>query len=686
MDIIIFILMNLAVITSSYLLTYKVAKISNRIDSLICLFILYLSQIVISEIILGIFNALYLKNIILLNLSFLILVYFIFRSIPSTFSNPNILFNLKKLAQNRIILLSVCVITVFGLVKIFINLANPPFGWDSLNYHFTFAVEWLKSGNLNVPIVISDDPSPTYYPINGSLFYLWLMLPLRNVFLADLGQVPFFILAGLAVYNIARKIGIGKEFSFYATALFLLIPNFFKQLQIAYVDLMMAGLFLTCVNYLFLLQESFSWKNVLIFSLSLGLFLGTKTTALPFAALLLIPFCFLCLKNLRKIYLGGILILGILALGGFSYIRNFYDTGNPLYPLNLNLFGKVIFKGVIDTSSYRIRFDNADYGLGKILFHEGLGAQTLLFALPSLFLALPAAWIKKRRALNFHSLFFLALPIFILLIYRFCIPLANVRYIYSFFGIGMISAFYLAGVMKIPKAIIKTMVLICVLVSSFELAKRQELISSVILTVLLFFPAKYLINRIAIFKAPRTVLFILFSILTLLGLKLTEAWYLKNEFPRYLKMVKYSGFWPEAAAAWDWLNQNTSGNNVAYVGKPIPLPLYGTNFKNNVYYVSVNSVEPVKIHYFLNSKYDWGKNNENMHSFFEGKNNYRGNADYGIWFNNLLKRQTQLFFVYSLHHYKTLKFPVEDEWAANHPKEMRLVFKNTSVHIYKIIK
>lgn len=686
MDILIFILMNLMVISSAYLLTYKVARIKDQADSLICLFVLYLSQIVISEIILGIFNVLYLKNIILLNLAFLILVYFICRNTPSTFSNINILSILKELAKNKIILLSVCVIAAFGLVKIFINLANPPFGWDSLNYHFTFAVEWLKSGNLNVPIIISDDPSPTYYPINGSLFYLWLMFPFKNVFLADLGQLPFFILSALAVYNISRKIGVGREFSFYAAALFLLIPNFFKQLQIAYVDLMMAGLFLACVNYLFLLQESFSWQNALIFSLSLGLFLGTKTTALPFAALLLIPFCYYYLKNLRKIYLAGILILGILALGGFSYIRNFFDTGNPLFPLNLDLFGKVVFKGVMDTSSYRIRFDSADYSLGKMLFHEGLGAQTLLFVLPSLFLVLPVAWIKKRRTLNFNFIFLLALPIFILLIYRFCIPLANIRYIYSFFGIGMVLAFYLAGILKIPKIIIKTMVLICVLVSSFELAKRQELVSSVILTILMFSTAAYLINKKILFKASRKVLFILLLIVMLFGLKLTEVWYLKNEFPGYLKMVKYSGFWPEAAAAWGWLNQNTSGNNVAYVGKPVPFPLYGTNFKNNVYYVSVNSVEPAKLHYFRNTKYDWGKNNENMHGVFEETDNYRGRADYGIWFDNLLKRGSQFLFVYSLHHYKKLKFPLEDGWAVDHPQEFQSVFKNASVHIYKVVR
>ncbi|MCX5703088.1 MAG: hypothetical protein NT066_01125, partial [Candidatus Omnitrophica bacterium] len=307
------------------------------------------------------------------------------------------------------------VILSFGLIKCFINLLNPPFGWDSLNYHFTFAVEWLKHGNLDIPITIFDDPSPSYYPINGSLFYLWLMLPLKNVFLADLGQIPFFILSLLAIYNISKKLGLNRELSFYASALFLVTPNIFKQLQIAYVDVMVAGLFLVSVNFLFLLNESLSLANTLIYSMSLGLLLGTKTIGLPYSVLLFIPFLYSALKNIKKSYFILLAILVIALLGGFSYFRNFFETANPLYPLDFKLLGKTIFKGVIQTSIYRAHFKIEDYALSKLLFHEGLGMQTAILILPAIFIALPVTLLKKKN-LDFNLVYFLILPILVFLV------------------------------------------------------------------------------------------------------------------------------------------------------------------------------------------------------------------------------------------------------------------------------
>jgi hypothetical protein len=149
-------------------------------------------------------------------------------------------------------------------------------------------------------------------------------------------------------------------------------------------------------------------------------------------------------------------------------------------------------------------------------------------------------------------------------------------------------------------------------------------------------------------------------------------------------MVKYSGFWPDAAKAWFWLDQNTKGDNIAYVGRPVPFPLYGTNFKNNIYYVSVNKTEPARLHFFKNSKYIWGYDGESMHKAFEENKNYRSMSDYQTWLNNLFKRNTDYLFTYSLHQTKSIQFPIEDLWASSHPEMFDLVFKNETIHIYKI--
>jgi hypothetical protein len=578
----------------------------------------------------------------------------------------------------------VVVIVVFASIKIIVNLINPPFGWDNLNYHFTFPVEWLKHGNLENPITISDDPSPSYYPINGSLFYLWLLLPLRNVFLADLGQIPFFVLTFLATYNISRKLGLTRQLSFYAAALFFIIPNFFKQLSIAYVDVMIAALFLVSLNYLFLLNKEFSFRNTLLYSMSLGLFLGVKTVALPYAALLFFPFIFLCCRNFKKYYLFIIALLVIIILGGFSYIKNFIDTANPFYPLDFKLFGKTVFRGVIDNNTYRAHFKTEDYSLVKLLFHEGLGLQSLIFILPSVFLVLPIIWIKKRKTPDLNSTYFFLLPFLVYFMYRYIIPFANTRYLYPVLGTGIITGFYTIQILNIPWRIVNILVIICAIASMSELAKRQELIVSITLTFLLFYLAspllKYIKQKLTI-KHLYIFLFLIFVIFILL-----EKDYIRNEYPRYTKMVKYSGFWPEATMAWDWLNRNTKNNNIAYVGRPVPFPLYGTNFKNNVYYVSVNKIEPAKVHYFPNSYYRWGYDFLELHKNLEAEGNYRSQANYTIWLNNLMRRNTDYLFIYSLHQTKDIQFPLEDMWAKNNPDKFTLVFINRTIHIYKIIR
>lgn len=693
----ILLLMNIIVILSAFLLAAKIFKFNNRVDFIISIFIIYFTQIILTELILGLSYALYLKNVILLNSLILLIVWLASRNKKPDFSFKDTKIELNRLLNNRILLFAVSAILSFSVIKIGINLMNPPFGWDSLNYHFTFPVEWLKHGNLDNPITVFDDPSPSYYPINGSLYFLWLMLPLRNVFIADLGQVPFFILAFLCVYNIARKIGLEREISFFAAALFLLVPNFFKQLQIAYVDVMVAALFLTCVNFLFSLDENFSWQNALIYSLSLGLLLGTKTVALPYSVLLFIPFIYLLFRNLNKSYLFLISIAAIAALGGFTYIRNFIETGNPLYPLDFfaggesafggKLFVRPIFKGVMDKSVYSAHFKLQDYSLFKVLFHEGLGMQTLIFVFPAIFLGLPAAFIKNKKSFSFNFVYFLILPVFIYLIYRYIIPLANTRYLYPLLGIGMVIGFYAARLLNIRRSIINVLAVISVLASMSELAKRRELIASVVTTFLLLFLLPFLIRYFrqkAAIKKP--VVIFLFFILIIGSLIWLEKDYAKNEFPRYIKMVKYSGFWPDAASSWDWLNSNTVGNNIAYAGRPVPFPLYGSNFKNNVYYVSVNKTEPAKLHYFPGSRYRWGYDFLSLHKNLEAKGNYRADADYSVWLNNLARRDIDYLFVYSLHQTKNIEFPFEDKWARENPLKFIPVFGNETIHIYKAVK
>ncbi len=678
--------MNTIVGISSFLFSRSM-RLKSFSDFLITWFVVFLSQVILGEIILGVLGILSLINLFYLNSAILLILFLSFRKKPNELFFNHIKQSVKDFFNNKSVLFISSIIIAFGVVKIGFNLFSPPFGWDCLNYHFTFPVEWLKSGTLNNPITVFGDPSPPYYPINGSLIFFWYMLPLKNVFLADLGQMPFFVVSLLALYSIGRKIGLKRDYSFFGATLFILIPNVFKQLEIAYVDMMVAGLFFICLNYLLLLNKKYSLKIVCLFSISFGLFIGVKTVALPYSLLLFVPLVFILVKN--KKFFSGILVflLSVLIFGGFSYIRNFIEAGNPLYPFDFEALGITIFPGVMDKATYGAHFNIKDYSLSKLLFHEGLSGQGIVFMLLPMFLALPLAIKKQRKKVNFMFAYFLILPILIYLIYRFVIPLANTRYLYSLFGLAMILGYFVLDILNVPKKIVYGLTIVAAIAAMSTLASHGELVAGILSSlglffIILFFKKKDILRKLS-FKPPTiAALLVLLVVFLFWG----NNFYNKTEHNRYISMQKYSGFWPEATVAWQWLNANTNSNNIAYVGRPVPLPLYGEQFKNEVYYVSVNAVEPAKVHYFPNGHYSWGEDAIEMHENFKEKGNYREMASYRIWLNNLKKRKTDYLFVYSLQHTKEILFPIEEEWAKADPSVFNKVFSNKTIRIYKVTK
>jgi len=683
--------LNLIVAITAYLLVSRFFPFKSLADSIMAFAILYISQIIFSELLLVIPGFLRLDLVFILNALFLLVVilmikYFKVSRINTVYESLKSFISGLSLAKFDIICLSVLI--GFMVVKVLVNLFNPPFGWDSLNYHFTFAAEWLKHGNLSIPIVVNDDPFPTYYPINGSLLFLWLMLPFKSAFLADIGQLPFFILSLVAVMGISRSLGLSRKYSFLAACLFGMIPNIFKQLQIGYVDIMVVAMFLTAVNFLLKSSEKFNLNNVFMFCLSLGILIGIKTTALAYSVFILIPFLYLlftrrdCLLRIKFGY-SFMLLVSLSVFGGFSYFRNFMLTGNPFYPLGVLVMGKTVLGGVIDKATFTARNVSGQYSLAKLLFHEGLGVQTILFIIPGVILALPANIIKRRKK-EFFSSYIMALPILLYLVYRFILPIPNSRYLYPMLGLGMIAGFFVFHYLKLPIKAIKVFSIISIIASAFECARSLELINSFIFAVFIFITLNLLLSRkklrYSLFSKP--VLIAVTIVLAIL-LQLIFYDYRKNEYDRYIKNSRY---WPDATVAWAWLNDNTYGDNIAYVGRPVPYPLYGTGLKNNVYYVSINSTDPVKLHYFKHSRYRWDSDAENMHKSFQEPNNYRGHADYSVWLGNLQKRKTDFLFIYSLHHTKDIKFPIEGSWASVHPDKFTPVFNNQTVRIYKIIK
>ena len=689
METAVFILQNSILILNTYLLVKNYFIFEDFFSNILSFFVLFYAQITLILASLGIFNLLYLRNILLLEsfilLTTIVITKFRIFNIRKDIVNAGVRLEYLSL-DNNVIRLCFAFIIGFALVKIAINLVNPPFGWDDLNYHFTFPVEWLKNGNLNNPIIVNDYPAPSYYPVNGSLLFFWLLAPFKNVFLADLGQTPFFIISFLAILAICRKLKISRIYSLFAAISLTITPNYFKQLKIAYVDVMVAALFLVGLNFLLDFYEKYNLKSLLLSAISVGLLVGTKLITLPHASIVFVFLLFMVLTKIHKIGIKkavlsvALFLTFIFLFGGFSYFRNFILTGNFFYPLDIKLFGFNVLKGVMKTGF--LNSANNDLGWGNLLFHEGVGAGFILFAIPGVVLS--TAKILSRKNIDPKIYYLFALIPLLYLSYRFLVGLPIVRYIYPWFAVCYIVAFWGIDRFKVPLKIASPLIVICLIASIFEFSRHLELVSAIILSIFLFFTLPYFKKGICyFFRRPNAG--IIFLLLCSVPLQFLYLEYSKNEFVRYRTSRKNSGFWPDAIEAWIWLDKNTFGNNIAYVGRPVPFPLYGSLLKNNVFYVSVNE-KPPYLHAYKNACYVSDSDYEHFHKALMEPNNYRGNADYSVWLKNLRAKKSDYLFIYSLHQTKDIIFPIEDDWAKSHTDRFKSVFSNDTIHIYKITK
>ena len=221
---------------------------------------------------------------------------------------------------------------------------------DGPIYHLYFAVRWWKAGRLFLVATPFGENAATYFPANGDVWFTWLMVAWGGDRLARIGQAPFLLLAAIAVFRIGRMLGASRNSALLATCWFLTSTPLLIFSYEANVDTIFVAFYMIAV-YFFLLdfQEAAGTAALVLGGLASGIALGTKPVGVVFVP----PLLALVLgakaarsRSTRKTLAAFFLILFCLLLtAGFWFGRNFLLTGNPLYPLHLELFGTSILSG-----------------------------------------------------------------------------------------------------------------------------------------------------------------------------------------------------------------------------------------------------------------------------------------------------------------------------------------------------
>ncbi|MFA6217266.1 MAG: hypothetical protein WDL87_06420 [Candidatus Omnitrophota bacterium] len=683
----------LMVVLSSWLLTREFFGIQGLSESVIICFMLGFAQVVLVELLCGITGKLYFGHVFAVHgVFFLLILILYFRKKKEVLVKPD----LEPFLKSNILLYGFSVFAAFYAVKIFINLLNPPLSPDSLQFHLAFPAAWITQGNLNSPFFVFgaspivnpgslETGSLSYYPINAQLFYTWLMLPLRNGFLADIGEAPFYIIGILAIYAILKRYGIERTKALLLGFTWALIPNILKQLRTgSLIDVICAALLLMVFYTLLLLKKELSVKHALLFGIALGLFIGTKIinfvwliAFIPFISYVL----FSAARQNKLSFCRGLAICAavmsmIIALGGYVYIKNYMYTGNPLFPVSVKIFGKTLFNGLLDNAGYKDQIARGDQiDIMKIIFREGLGLQFLLLILPCTVAPLMLfRYMKTRLKQPFTEYILLFLtPLLMIVLYGAFINISWVRYIFPYLTVGLVAAVIFVTALPGGSGYLNFVSCISITAAIFELAKGYELVSSILLTLLLFALLLLYKKQSADFYKSKAFVAVLaagFSLVALVFVFL-NAKYDREEFIRYpLTFSKKEAWQIDTGKSWKWLNEHTGrGVTIAYAGRSEFYPLFGSKFKNKVLYVSVN---------------------EKVITPYNDPDGFcRQRKDYAAWRRNLLSQRIDyLYTVLPCFENREVEdpsvFPIEDQWAALHPDSFQLVFSNTLTRIYKI--
>jgi hypothetical protein len=230
---------------------------------------------------------------------------------------------------------------------------------DGPIYHLYFAARWWKAGRVFLVATPFGETAATYFPHNGELWFTTLMTLMGGDRLAKIGQAPFLLLAASAAFAIIRRLQIGVPAATIAVCWFVTcVP----ALQFSFepdVDTIFVGGYLTAVYFLL----SYALGDGGLGTLALGALAtggawGTKATGTVFVPPLLALGLLAVLRRRAplRIKLGHMaaLILLPIVLAGYWFGRNAWLTGNPLYPLQVSAFGRVLLRGGYDSSAMRL--------------------------------------------------------------------------------------------------------------------------------------------------------------------------------------------------------------------------------------------------------------------------------------------------------------------------------------------
>lgn len=244
------------------------------------------------------------------------------------------------------------------LLPILLMPLYPPSSWDALSYHLPVAKIFADKHRIVLTPYL---PAATNVLTIEMLFSLMLLI--ADDIMANLISLLLLLLTALATFSFSKRY-ISTSSGFIAVSALLSSPIVIFLGTTCYIDIGLA-LFVTAAGYGFANWASMrDTKWLCLSAIFTGFAIGTKYSALFFV--LLIGAAIVIMYMRRKAPLKDLLVFLVIAalIGSPWYIRNYYLTGNPVFPFFTNIFGENWLWNSVDSKIQQIDLIKR-YGTGK---------------------------------------------------------------------------------------------------------------------------------------------------------------------------------------------------------------------------------------------------------------------------------------------------------------------------------
>ncbi len=267
---------------------------------------------------------------------------------------------LESLSSLERLLLLVALTLLLALVwKI---AAEPITDYDSVWYHLPAIAQWYQSGTFSFPDWLKTDQTGRY-PYDWEVLYSMFLLPVGDDSLIMLPNVIIWCFLGLSMYCTSIRLGARRDMSLSCAVLVLACPAVLRQVNTARVDLALAAFIIASFYFLLAFATSATELNLLFFLVSLGMLLGIKTSGLVYGSCLLVLLLWVLVcktysrrsrADLSKLLTSAPVWFGCCLgalLGGFWYLKNWIELGNPIGYVAVRIGKVMLFPGVLKYSA-----------------------------------------------------------------------------------------------------------------------------------------------------------------------------------------------------------------------------------------------------------------------------------------------------------------------------------------------